>query len=129
MDVAPLIIGALCVLVMLETGLVLRNLSHLRRLDRIAAPAPGRWPRVSVIMAARDEVQDVGNAVASRLADDYPDFEVVLVDDRSTDGTGQAALRAGEGRPAFRSRPDRRAARRMARQGPCTSARTGKGKR
>jgi cellulose synthase/poly-beta-1,6-N-acetylglucosamine synthase-like glycosyltransferase len=101
MDAGSVIIGVLCLLVILETGLVLRNLSHLRSLDRVEAPTLDRWPRVSVIMTARDEVQDVGNAVGSRLADDYPDLEVLLVDDRSTDGTGRAAREAAADDPRF----------------------------
>jgi glycosyltransferase involved in cell wall biosynthesis len=94
MDPAAGFIGLLCVIVLVETGLMLRNLSHLRSLHRVTARAPTCWPRVSVIMTARNEVQDVGNAVGSRLADDYPDLEVILVDDRSTDGTGRMARRA-----------------------------------
>ncbi len=94
MEVGSLIVAVLCAVVILETGLVLRNLSHLKSLAKIEAPPPEHWSRVSVVMTARDEVQDVGNAVGSRLADDYPDFEVVLVDDRSTDGTGLAAREA-----------------------------------
>lgn len=101
MDVGSLMVGVLCLLVILETGLVLRNLSHLRPLGSVEAPALERWPRVSVIMTARDEVQDVGKAVGSRLADDYPDFEVVLVDDRSTDGSGDAARAVGDADPRF----------------------------
>ena len=101
MDVGPLVIAVLCLLVILETGLVLRNLSHLRSLDKVGAPAPDRWPRVSEIMTARDEAQDVGHAVGSRLSDDYPDFEVILVDDRSSDETGQIAREAGCHDPRF----------------------------
>ena len=53
-------------------------------------PARGgaKLPRVSVVLAARDEAQAVGASVSSLLAQDYPDLEVITVDDRSADGTG-----------------------------------------
>jgi hypothetical protein len=53
-----------------------------------ASPSPGRWPSVSLIVPARDEEAALGPAVRSRLAEGYPALEMVLVDDRSTDGTG-----------------------------------------
>ena len=52
-----------------------------------ASPPPGRWPSVSLIVPARDEEATLGSAVRSRLAEGYPVLEIVLVDDRSTDGT------------------------------------------
>jgi glycosyltransferase involved in cell wall biosynthesis len=52
-------------------------------------------------MAARDEVDDIAEAVRSRLADGYPKLQVILVDDRSTDGTGEAALEAAAGDQRF----------------------------
>ena len=51
-------------------------------------PAPARWPSVSMIIPARDEEETIEPAVRSRLLDAYPDLEVILVDDRSSDGTG-----------------------------------------
>ena len=51
------------------------------------SPVPAGWPRVSLIVPARDEEATLGPAVRSRLAEGYPALEVVLVDDRSTDGT------------------------------------------
>ena len=56
-------------------------------------------PAVSVIVPARDEVHNIIRCVTSLLASDYPDFEVIVVDDRSGDGTGAAArsLMAGTG--------------------------------
>ena len=95
------ILALACVLLLAETALFLRNLANLERLDRVEAPEPESWPRVSIIMAARDEVHDIAEAVDSRLADDYPNLQVILVDDRSTDGTGEAALEAAGGDPRF----------------------------
>ena len=54
-------------------------------------PAPPRWPSLSVCIPARDEEGRVGEAVRLALASDYPDLEVVVVDDRSRDNTGEEA--------------------------------------
>jgi glycosyltransferase involved in cell wall biosynthesis len=60
----------------------------LRDLD----PAPlVSWPRVSLIVPARDEAAELEPAILSRLADDYPELELIVVDDRSSDGTGAIA--------------------------------------
>lgn len=46
-----------------------------------------RWPPVSVVVAARDEQRHIQVAVESLLQLDYEDYEVLVVDDRSTDRT------------------------------------------
>src|SRR5438876_9454886 len=54
-------------------------------------PAPARsvmLPRLSVVVPARDEASGIGRAVESLLAQDYPDLEIIVVDDRSSDATG-----------------------------------------
>lgn len=60
----------------------------LRHLATLANPPPPRWPCVSVIFAARNEAHAVEAAVATMCALDYPDWELIAVDDRSDDGTG-----------------------------------------
>lgn len=52
---------------------------------------PADAPAVAAIVPARDEAAHVGASVGSLLAQDYPAFEVILVDDGSTDGTGAIA--------------------------------------
>lgn len=64
---------------------VLRGVSRLADLH---PPVPARWPRLSVVVAARDEQGAVEEATRSLLALDYPGLQVVVVDDRSTDRTG-----------------------------------------
>lgn len=95
------VVASACTLLLLETAVYLRNQSHLTRLDRVPAPEPETWPRVSIIMAARDEAESVARAVRSRLDDDYPNVQVILVDDRSTDGTGRVAATAAADDPRF----------------------------
>lgn len=47
-------------------------------------------PSVSIVVPARNEARGIAAAVRSMLAQDYPDFEVIVIDDRSTDGTRAA---------------------------------------
>lgn len=47
----------------------------------------GPLPFVSVIIPARDEEDNIGPCLDSVLAQDYGSFEVLVVDDQSTDGT------------------------------------------
>lgn len=82
-----LVVAAATLAVGLLLDLVLvRGLRSLPALDD--AGSPGSAPRVSIIFAARDEAPHVAAALETMLNQDYPDFEVVAVDDRSTDGTG-----------------------------------------
>lgn len=45
-------------------------------------------PKVSVIVPARNEARSVGAAMRTLIKTDYPNIEVIAVDDRSTDNTG-----------------------------------------
>lgn len=56
--------------------------------DRKPATPDGN-PRVSIIVPARDEEADIAEALARLLALDYDNYEVIVVDDRSTDRTGE----------------------------------------
>ncbi len=56
-----------------------------------AATAGGRHPRVSVLMPAYNAAAYLRDAVASILSQDFADFELLIIDDGSTDGTGTIA--------------------------------------
>ena len=53
-------------------------------------------PLVSVICPARDEADELESAMRSRLADRSSDLEFILVNDRSTDATGEIMDRLAE---------------------------------
>lgn len=61
---------------------------RMRRLATLRATEPAVWPKVSIVFAARNEGHTVGAAVPTMLQLDYPDLEVIAVDDRSEDDTG-----------------------------------------
>jgi chlorobactene glucosyltransferase len=66
-------------------AIMLSNLVLLHRARRHAPPAD--LPLVSVLVPARNEERAIRRCVASLLAQDYPRFEVMVLDDQSTDAT------------------------------------------
>jgi glycosyltransferase involved in cell wall biosynthesis len=62
-------------------------------LDRFDPLSDSKCPGMSVLLAARDEAEKLPDALKTLLALDYPDYEVIAVDDRSQDQTG-AILKA-----------------------------------
>jgi chlorobactene glucosyltransferase len=51
------------------------------------APPPVNAPKVSVCVPARNEETNIRRCVEAVLRQDYPDLEVIVLDDRSTDAT------------------------------------------
>src|SRR5690242_10213807 len=79
------------------------RLGSFRRPVPAGAPDTAEASPVDAVVAARNEERDVGEAVASVVAQDYPGLIVRVVDDQSTDRTGAilealAADRSSEGR-------------------------------
>lgn len=79
-------------------AIAVTNLRRLRRLGEY--PVPSQLPTVSVLVPARNEVANIGPCVSSLLAQRYPHYEVLVLDDDSTDGTARvlASLRKRDGR-------------------------------
>src|SRR5512143_2947371 len=62
------------------------NLLTLKRLGQF--PSPSIFPSVSLLVPARNEARNIEACARSLLKQDYPNFEVIVLDDESTDGTG-----------------------------------------
>lgn len=102
-DVASSVLASL--LLALHTAGSLEAWRGARRLVRLAAWEPMVAPepaRLSVIVAARDEAHTIEAALESVLAQDHRDLEVIVVDDRSTDGTGAVVTRLAARDPRVR---------------------------
>lgn len=59
-------------------------------------------PRVSVLIPARDESAVIAETVQAWLAQDYPNFELFVLDDHSSDGTAELARQAAGSDPRVR---------------------------
>ena len=72
-------------------AILLRSLWNYLRLpvlSRIPVNAHIRLPKLSVIITARNEETGFEQALSSLVATDYPSIEFIVINDRSTDGTG-----------------------------------------
>jgi len=67
----------------------------------LLTPDPNvRWPdgapKLSVIVAAKDEEANIARCIESLLDQDYPDYEIIAIDDRSGDETPAILARLAE---------------------------------
>jgi poly-beta-1,6-N-acetyl-D-glucosamine synthase len=77
-------------------GLVFRLFDERTEIDH--APSQG-WLPVTVLIPAYNEEQVIGTCVKSALGVDYPEVEVLVLDDGSTDATVSVAKQAGDDDP------------------------------
>lgn len=91
-------------LVWLRFAWIWARVGRLPDLARGATELPNgtAWPRISVVVACRNEEAGVRKAITSLLAQDYPSYEVVVVDDRSDDATGEILRQLAADHPALR---------------------------
>lgn len=66
-----------------------QGLLRMQWLGDVPADIVEPLPRVSIIVPACNEEKTIEPALQRLLAQDYPNLEIVVVNDRSTDGTGK----------------------------------------
>jgi glycosyltransferase involved in cell wall biosynthesis len=86
----------------IDTSLGVRTLVNITRPEWDRKPAtPAGNPRVTIVVPARNEEASIRQALAQLLALDYDNYEVIAVNDRSTDRTGEIMddlVTCGDGR-------------------------------
>lgn len=100
-DHALVLDGIVTVLCIAQFLLILWNRREMAR------PPSRRWdeaaPMVSLLVPARNEEAVIGRCVANLLAQDYPNFEIVVMDDGSTDRTAEIVRSFEDDRIRIRS--------------------------
>jgi len=100
MSFHPILVTNLLALLVLVIWLYLTFLrGNFWRLeeDHLEPKSLEKWPHVVVIVPARNEAATIARAVTSLLGQEYPgEFEIIVVDDHSDDGTAALARKATE---------------------------------
>jgi len=81
---------------------VIHRARRSRSLNEEPADAPADAPFVSLVVPARNEAHNIARCMRSVLAARYPRFELIVVDDHSTDDTGRIAREIAAGDPRVR---------------------------
>jgi cellulose synthase/poly-beta-1,6-N-acetylglucosamine synthase-like glycosyltransferase/peptidoglycan/xylan/chitin deacetylase (PgdA/CDA1 family) len=89
-------------------AVALVGLARLHSVRARRQPQPdGFQPPVSIVVPAYNEASGIERAIRSLAASDYPEFEVIVVDDGSTDGTGELVDRLALPRVRVLREPNR----------------------
>jgi chlorobactene glucosyltransferase len=80
--------------------IIISNLFIIHRTRRHRQPPV--YPMVSILVPARNEESNIAGCVHSLLAQDYPAFEVLVLDDQSEDTTREILEKIAENQPGLR---------------------------
>jgi glycosyltransferase involved in cell wall biosynthesis len=92
-----------CTAWLVQAALAVRAMRAIPVLVDTDCPPPAQRPRVTLIVPACNEAESIEAAARSLLAQDYPNLEFILVNDRSTDRTGEIIERLASADPRIRA--------------------------
>jgi len=87
--IAFLVSGLIALFWLTHGTRVIYGATQLPRLEKTGMARDEFCPRISILFAARDEEEKLAAALETLIALDYPNLEIVAVDDRSEDSTPQ----------------------------------------
>ncbi len=95
---------AICLLALLVISGHLREYRAMRALPHLLPPPalPNPAPQISVIIPARNEAGCIARCLDGVLTQHYPSYEVIVVDDHSTDATPSILARYAAWHPRLR---------------------------
>ncbi|MBA3285029.1 MAG: glycosyltransferase [Nitrosopumilus sp.] len=71
----------------------IKSIKDVPKLSPVANTQNTRFPMVSIILPARNEEKYIGKCLDSLLAQDYSNYEVIAINDSSSDKTGEIIKR------------------------------------
>lgn len=92
-----LVIVVTCALIIIALTAVLNTLTFPRLGQKNSEMGAGEKPLVSILIPARNEAGVIARTIRSLLQQTYPHFEIILLDDQSTDNTAEIAAQAAVG--------------------------------
>ena len=82
--------------------LVTRETRATPKLDRRSPGVGTNAAKVSILVPAKDEAAGIGLCLDALLAQDHPNFEALVIDDRSADGTAEVVGRRASADPRLK---------------------------
>jgi glycosyltransferase involved in cell wall biosynthesis len=86
--ISGVVLALIWLVPVIDTALHLHLIADITRPEWIPKAATD-LPSLSIVVPARNEEADIEDALRSLLALDYPQLEVIAINDRSTDATGE----------------------------------------
>jgi hypothetical protein len=91
-----ILLGLIALLWIVESIVMAMGVPSIPSIKNSPLAADADCPAISILFAGRDEAEKLPGALETMLAMDYPNHEVIAVDDRSEDATGEILAAAAK---------------------------------